>query len=120
MLGEDQVDSFEEGEILVCQKFMSSTLVKDNRIIGEHGNTSHGSSTAVQQDIVAMLARIVSTRTKPKTTRHPPTNARRPKKDTVNNNSPALPPFTKYFKAPISDGSVEYKVGDTKDWNGTT
>ena len=47
----NQVDSFEEGNILIFQTFMNSALVKYNRIIGEHGNTSHGSSTAVQQDI---------------------------------------------------------------------
>ena len=99
---------------------MNSALVKYNRIIDEHGNTFHGSSTTVQQDIVAMLARTASTTTRPRTSRATATTARKSRKETVSNSSRTLPPFAKFFKAPISDGSVEYKVGDTKDWNGTT
>ena len=116
----NEVDNFEEGKILICQDFMNSALVKYNRIIGEHGSTFHGSSTTVQQDIVAMLARTVSTTMRPRTSRVTATTARKSRKETVSNSSRTLPPFAKFFKAPISDGSVEYKVGDTKDWNGTT
>ena len=116
----NQVDNFEESKILICQYFMNSALVKYNRIIGEHGNTFHGSSTTVQQDIVAMLARTASTTTRPRISRAIATTAWKSRKETVSNSSHTLPPFAKFFKAPISDGSVEYKAGDTKDWNGTT
>ena len=116
----NQVDIFEDGNILIYQDFINSALVKYNRIIGEHGNTFHDSFTTVQRDIVAMLARTAPANTKPRTPIPHPSNPRTSKKDTANTTSRTLPHFTKFFKVPISNGSVEYKVGDTKDWNGTT
>ena len=33
---------------------------------------------------------------------------------------PELPPIEKWFKSPTAEGSVEYNVGDTKEYNGKT
>jgi len=114
----NQVDQFEEVKVAVCQTFMNKVLVKYNRIIGdgEHGDAFHGSTNTLQQDIVAMLFKGSTEKGKKKT---PPKKT--PGKDNDEESTPKareFPPFAKWFKSPTSEGYVEYKAGDTKDYNG--
>ena len=116
----NQVDLFEEGSITVCQTFMNKALVKYNRIIGdgEHGDAFHGSTNTLQQDIVAMLANANAAKGKKKVPpKQPPSINER---DESPPKASELPPFAKWFKSSTSEGSIQYKVGDTKEYKGKT
>jgi hypothetical protein len=52
----NQVDAFDEGRITVCQAFMNSAVIKYNKITGSSEGGFRGSSSTVQDDIVAMVS----------------------------------------------------------------
>jgi hypothetical protein len=114
----NQVDNFEQGNITNSQAFMNTAVVKYNKICIENdGQSFPGSSTTLQEDIVAMMVSV-----KRKTAPKPDVKGKEPSasSDPDKNKKPKLPPFVKHFKSSSADDAVKYKVGDTKTWNKLT
>ena len=114
----NQVNLFKEGSITMCQRLINKALVIYNRIISdvEHRDVFHSSINTLQQDIVVILAKAKATKVKQKVLlKKPPCNY-------INDNASSkpqdLPQSVKWFKSPTAQGSVEYKVGDTKEYKG--
>ena len=106
----NKLDSFEDGNITVCQDFMNSATIKYNKIAATEGGFK-GSVHSVQEDIVALFA------TKAKS------NNNKRKAEDVDNTNPKFkksktntPPWITHFEK----NGVKYKVGDSKDFNGKT
>ena len=62
--------------------------------------------TTIQDDIVAMITHAKLKRTKPEDERKLEGDAKLKK-----------PPFIKHYKTKVDSTGIEYKVGDTKEWN---
>ena len=89
---------------------MNSAVLKFNKIISETGGTFQGSTSTLQEDIVAMLA----SKRKP---------ASKPDSDASEDNKRAknvFPPFVKHFKTSNDTDATSYKLGDSKTWQGAT
>ena len=100
----------------MSQTFMNKALVKYNRIIddGEYGDAFYSSTNNLQQDIVVMLAKANAAKVKQIVLQKKP--PRDDANDDVSTKLQDLPPFPKWFKFPTAEGSVEYKLGDTKEY----
>ena len=109
----DKMDSFDEGNITVCQDFMNSAIVKYNKIVGKEGQFK-GSITSVHEDIVAMVTRSAKdTATK----KRKPTEEPSPKQKKA---TTSVPPFVCHFKSVANGVETKYKVGDSKVWKDQT
>lgn len=108
----DKTDAFDEGNITVCQDFMKLAVFKQNKIIGKQMRKSNGSSSSVQEDIVAMFSKRTRSSTKRKTSDNDDSD-KSPPKTTV-------PPFLRHFNHVSYGITIKYKVGDSKKWNDTT
>ena len=104
-----QFNRFDDGNITVCQDFMNRAVLQYNRIKESNEGAFKGSTSTVQEDIVAML----SATKKQKTTAASPANQPSTKVK-------KLPPFARHYKTSSSDDAKEYKVGDSKVWNNQT
>ena len=104
-------DSFEEGNITVCQSFMNAAVMKYNKIICEMGKFT-GSMTTVQEDIVAMVAK----QTKKRGGNDFDSSKRfdQNKRSKVSANSP---PFVNHHQDASGN---KYKLGDTQEFNSRT
>lgn len=95
---------------------MNSAVLKYTNIAGTHDGKFQGSSTTVQEDIVAMVSAGVIKRKRAPTPE--------PSKGRPSGSSEArdkkLPPFAKHFKSSNDTNATPYKVGDTKSWNNET
>jgi hypothetical protein len=113
----NQVDDFEAGTLTVCQDFMNSVVIKYNKISGSNDGVFSGAATTLQEDIVAMVAAVKRKAPTPPAAAHakPKHNPSTP--DAKGNK---MPPFLRHFKSSTSTGSVTYKVGDTKPFDGAT
>jgi hypothetical protein len=113
----NQVDDFEAGTLTICQDFMNSAVIKYNKVSGSNDGSFSGAATTLQEDIVAMVAAVkhkaptphAAVQAKPKHNTSPP--------DAKGNK---MPPFLRHYKSSISPGSVTYKVGDSKPFDGAT
>jgi hypothetical protein len=113
----NQVDDSEAGTLTVCQDFMNSAVIKYNKISGSNNGSFSGATTTLQEDIFAMVAAVkrkaptplAAAHAKPKHNTSPP--------DAKGNK---MPPFLRHFKSSNSTGSVSYKVGDSKPFDGAT
>jgi hypothetical protein len=114
----NQTDAFDEGRITVCQAFMNSAVIKYNKITGSSEGGFRGSSSTVQDDIVAM---VTATKHKRAATA-PPSKPRPAGKVIKDDQAPThkLPPFARHFKASVDDNSKKYKIGDTQTWDKLT
>lgn len=103
----NQADEFDAGAITNSQTFMNSAVQKYNKIMEKRGDFK-GSTTSLQEDIVAMLA---TKRTKTTSTT---TAAKKRKTTSQDKDEPpsALPPFIKHYKHVVNGKDVKYKVGD--------
>ena len=112
----NQVDDYDRGNIINCQDFMNQAVIKYNKIDGISEDGFKGSSTTLQEDIVAMMA--TSSKRK-RTTDNTNSNTkgdateRKPKER-------KLPPFAKFTKVNNTPDSPLFKVGDTKEWDNQT
>jgi len=107
----NQIDSFDEGKITVCQYFMNSATIKYNKIIGSSfdGNFQ-GSITTVQEDIVAMMVQNIKKRNPPPSKiEDDDRDLKCPKREPV--------PFANHYQ---DSSGVKYKLGDTKEHNDRT
>jgi hypothetical protein len=107
----NQVDAFEDGLLTNCQAFMNAASLKFTKI-STSSSGFKGSSSTIQEDIVAMVA---ATKRK-KTASTDSNNA--PRK--TSGEDKKQPPFVKHFKSGTGDSATVFKVGDQKDWNDTT
>ena len=101
----NKVDSFEDGNIVNCQDFMNSAVMKYNQIMGPDDDCS-SSITTVQDNIVAMIDNGSNDNKRKNDDRENTSNKR--------NRQPPL--FINHYKSPSNQS---YKLGDTKEWNGT-
>ena len=104
----NQTDRIEEGTVTVLQDFMNSAALKQAQITAKEDGF-HASVKTLQQDIVAMLAK-----TKTSTPRQP----KNPKQEGDATKVGKFPPFARHFRTSTEPNSPEYKIGDTKSWNG--
>ena len=109
------MDSFEDGAITDCQVFMNSAVTKYNKIISKDG-AFNASTTSVQEDIVAMLAKKTKTKTKTKNSKR----KREDDDDDDDKSKASLPPWIKHWQHTVDGVKVKYKVGDSKKWQGET
>jgi hypothetical protein len=109
-----QTDNFDDGLITDCQSFMNSATIKYIKIAS--AGSFEGSSTTVQEDIVAMVASAAAKRKKGS---HGDDSSKGTK-DQAPIVEKKHPPFVKHFKLSSAPDSVSYKVGDSKEWNGAT
>jgi len=110
----NKVDSFEEGNITVCQDFMNLETMKYNKIISSSDGFKSSVHT-VHEDIVALLAikKRPFTRTKPAETKrkhNDDNDSSKPKKL-------SSPDFITHYK---DSSDIKYKVGDKKFFNNQT
>ena len=110
-----QVDRFEEGTITNCQAFMNSAAIKYVKISSAN-STFAGSSTSIQEDIVAMVSASVAKR------KSPPAGSLKTasSKPSASTATAKQPPFLKHYKSSSAADAVNYKVGDTRDFDGQT
>ena len=108
-----QVDRFEEGTITNCQAFMNSAAIKYVKISSAN-STFAGSSTSIQEDIVAMVSASVDKR-KPA-----PSGPLKKGKPSASTATSKPPPFLKHYKSSSGADATNYKVGDTRDFEGQT
>ena len=83
------------------------------------GNTFPGSSSTLQEDIVAM---VIDSKRK-RAPNKPETNTTKTKSsdsDAEPRKKVKFPPFVKFFKSSSGDDAVKFKIGDSKVWNGET
>ena len=108
-----KLEDNDNGLIPDCHAFMNAAVLKYNQIAGKHDGKFPGSSTTLQEDIVAMLAN----KRKPIATA-----AASPDGDTpaAKRATSKLPPFIKHFKTSAEADAAPHKVGDSKTWNNET
>ena len=109
----NKIDSFEDGNITVCQDFMNSAAIKYAKIGGMKGGFK-GSVHTVHDDIVALLATKNQSSKRKRQEDEVEVNDTKLKKDKKDD----APPFIKHFKCGTT-GKL-YEVGDTKDFKGNT
>ena len=111
----NQVDEYDRGRITNSQDFMNQAIIKYNKIDGNSEGGFKGSSTTLQEDIVAMIATTSKRkRTTEKQQETNPNSANDKKLERKN------PPFAKFTKVNNTPDSPLFKVGDTKSWNDKT
>ena len=111
----NKFDEFENGSVTNSQDFMNSATIKYNKVSATSGGKFNGSIHTVQEDVIALL----STKSKSRTFK-----CKQDNDDNDNNESPTqerkheAPDFLYHYK----DGTTNqnYKVGDKKEFNGTT
>ena len=113
----NRTEDFDENRINSCQQLMNSAVLKYKKIKAELGEFK-GSTTTIQEDIVAMFAKRTTNKRKTddEEQESPPQN-KKPKFDPNNkyNNRPTFAKNTYYFKNGVK---TEFKVGDTKTVKG--
>ena len=95
---------------------MNQAIIKYNKIDGNSEGGFKGSSTTLQEDIVAM---ITTTNKRKRNT----DNKQQETKPSVTDNTKTeqkTPPFIKFTKVNNTPDSPLFKVGDTKLWNDKT
>ena len=112
----NQVDEYDRGRITNSQDFMNQAIIKYNKIDGNSEDGFKGSSTTLQEDIVAMIT------TTNKRKRNTDNKSQEAKPDTNDNTKTdkKTPPFVKFTKVNNTPDSPLFKVGDTKLWNDKT
>ena len=110
----NQVDDYDRGVITNCQDFMNQAIIKYNKIDGISEDGFKGSSTTLQEDIVAMMATNSSKRKRSNDTAN--TEAKNDNNERKTKER-KLPPFVKFTKVNNTPDSPLFKVGDTKVWN---
>jgi hypothetical protein len=108
-----QTDNFDDGLITNCQSFMNSATIKYIKITS--AGSFDGSSTMVQEDIVAMVANAA--KRKKASCSDESSKGIKEKAPTVEKKHP---PFIKHFKLSSAPDAASYKVGDSKEWNSAT
>jgi len=110
----NQSDLFDNGALTNSQNFMNQAVMKYNKIVSAQGGKFNGSSTTIQEDIVAMVSDTVK-----KAKRKTPAAA------TEDDSKPPatkhkLPPFAKQPAVSTAANAQKYKIGDTKEWGKKT
>ena len=108
-----RLEDNDNGLIPDCHAFMNAAVLKYNQIAGKHDGKFPGSSTTLQEDIVAMLAQ----KRKPAAVAAAPPDGDTPAAKRTSNK---LPPFIKHFKTSADADAPPHKVGDSKPWNNET
>lgn len=106
----NKMDAFDDGTLVNCQQFMNAAALKYIKVSAHNSGSFGGRSTTLAEDVVAMVAlkRKVA-----------PTDA--PKEKAIKKATTGTggsPPFLLWAKDQAT--GTAYKVGDTKDWKGTT
>lgn len=104
----EQMETFRQGNLMSIQPFLNSAVEKYNQIKSEQDGEFNGSSTTIQEDVVAML----TAKTKKRKAEE--------KKEPEPTPDPKKPPFLRHFKHTAASDAPLYKVGDTKEWDGKT
>ena len=107
----NKIEDFDEGRLTNCQDFMNSAVLKFNKVISESNGTFQGSTTTLQEDIVAMMANKRKAPVKSDATDDANSNKRK---------AGAFPPFVKHFRTSNDADAAPYKLGDSKTWQGET
>ena len=106
---------FEEGPITNCQDFINLALLKYNKIIRSSIRFNRSSKT-VQDNIGAMISTIKKKKILP-----PPRGPPAGNFENDNNvHKQKVSPFFHHFKSSADEGGTLYKLGDKKDWKGST
>jgi len=118
-----QTERVEDGTSLITsQTLLNKAVLKYNKIKSTESNFN-GSTSSIQEDIVAMFAKKAS-----------PKASKAPNKDTdskstddskkPNNNADKpdhpQPPFVKHYKSSPEPDAPKFKLGDKKEWKGST
>jgi hypothetical protein len=110
-----RVRDYDNGTLLLCQPLMNEGQRTQTRIVTDSGGDFHGRSTTMRDDVIAMMAK--STKRAPLPTKDD-NKARGKKPDSVptgiDSSGNKLPPFVRFFKAPIAEGGKKYTIGDVK------
>ena len=107
----NKVEDFEEGKITKCQDFMNTATIKYNKIAGSYPSGKFpGSSTTVQEDIVAMISLKNKRKYVPKDN-NDDNESKRPSYD----RDTEKPPFLTHSQ---DSSKTKYKLGNTKMWKG--
>jgi hypothetical protein len=96
---------------------MNSAVIKYNKISGSNDGSFSGAATTLQEDIVAMVAAVKRKAPTPPAAAHAKPKHNTSSPDAKDNK---LPPFLRHFKSSTSTGSVSYKVGNSKPFDGAT
>lgn len=112
----DQMEQHQRGALTSIQSFLNSAVNKYNQIVSEQGGSFNGSSSTIQEDIVAMFAAKKGTkRSTPSVTTDTDPDASK-----TADTEPKKPPFLRHYKHTKASDSPLYKIGDTKEWQGVT
>ena len=106
-----QFDEFQAGRITNIVDFQNSAVLKYNTVATKYTKFP-GSSTTIQEDVVAMLSKRKVGTDKPSDKTNDP--------DESNKRSRSLPPFARHYRVSNEPEAALYKVGDTKAHQGTT
>ena len=110
----NRIDDYDQRLITNAQDFMNQAVIKYNKIDGNTPEGFKGSSTTIQEDIIAMMA---------PTAKRKRTTTSEKQKDTQQTTSTTerkLPPFAKFTKVTNTPDATLFKVGDSKTWNNQT
>lgn len=117
-----QTERVEDGipPLITSQTLLNKAVLKYNKIRSTE-STFTGSTSSIQEDIVAMFAKKAPASNK---------TSKNPNKDTDKSNDDSKkqpynvdkdqPPFVKHYKASSEPDAAKFKLGDTKDWKGST
>ena len=99
---------------------MNDAVLKSNRLHADKDNGSlHWRSTSLEEDVVAMLSKPVTTNPPVTPPSKFPRLANTPGTATPPKSS-SLPPFARHFKSSPAPDAPKFVVGDSKPFNGTT
>jgi hypothetical protein len=111
-----KIDAFDDGTLSTCQQLMNDATMKQLKITSEDG-TFRGRSSTISEDVVAMM--LATTKPKPTAAGAAKSKSGVPKPPAdASGSDRQFPPFVTYYKAPDKDGGANYKVGDSKMFDG--
>jgi hypothetical protein len=96
---------------------MNSAVIKYNKSSGSNDGSFSGAATTLQEDIVAMVAAVKHRAPIPPAAAHATPEHNNSTPDAKGNKK--MSPFLRHFKSSTSTGSVTYKVGDSKPFDGS-
>ena len=95
---------------------MNSAALKYVKILANGSGFFEGSSTAISEDIVSMMAAVSKKLNPSPTSKNNISTSDEPNPKYAK----SLPTFIHHFKATDASDAAIFKVGDTKEWKGDT
>lgn len=114
-----QTERVEDGALASSQVLLNKAVLKYN-LIKSTESEFKGSTLTIQEDIVAMLATRVKKPSAPSKEASKDSPKPADDKNKTKTEDKNFPPFVKHYKSGTDPAAVKYKLGDTKDWKGTT